>query len=206
MKKNDEYNWPDYTKEYEQQLEDVKIKDGNDFFVTKFDADNDGIVFYDNLHPNWMEIYYQAWKLKPKSIFECGVGACYHIKNLHTILPDSEISGIDLLQSQLDLGKKFSDLPDDIFNKLFALDFTSGISIEDQYEFVYTQAVIMHLSTENARRFLKNMDKICSKNILLIEGVNNHENWPELVADTLPNYTIERTNKYINYGLLLTKK
>lgn len=208
MKTHDEYDWAQYTPEYEQQLSDIKQKDKQDFFITRFDAAADEIVFYDNLHPNWMEIYSTAWRLRPKRIVEAGCGACYHLKNLRFILPDSEIYGIDLLESQIEFGKKFSDLPDDIANNLMICDLTdpSLFISPSLYDFIFTNAVIMHLSTDHAMNFLKNLWRMRPASILLVEGVKNHENWFEMVTTIFEGYEATITDKYINYGILLTQK
>lgn len=217
-KLSDEYNWPVYTKEYSEQLQEIKEKDQQHFFVENYALDyNKGklsLRFKDNLHPNWMELYSTAFDLQPTSIFECGCGAGYHLKNLHTIMPKTYISGCDLLQSQLDLAKTFSDLPDTIYERLRVIDFTEPLNRKPftnnigtfiQPEFVFSQAVVMHLSTENAIKFLTNMRNLSSKYVMLIEGVKNHENWNEMVAQVFEGWDMKFTNKYIYNGILLTK-
>lgn len=210
MKQHDEYIWQNYTKEYSAQLQDVKNINRHDFFISAIqtDAFNKEIIsFGDNLHPNWCEIYAAAYRLKPKSILEIGCGGCYHLHNLDLLLPDAEIHGVDLLQSQLDFGKQFSELPEEIANNLRVMDFTKERP-DRQYEFVFTQAVVMHLSTDNAVKFMNNMKAVSSKYLFLMEGVANHENWYDFVKSifTEDEWTFERPNKYIDNGILLTKK
>ncbi len=121
-------------------------------------------------------------------------------------MPNAEIAGCDISQTQIDFGKAFSDLPYSIINNLRVLDFTGPVPLDKKYDFVFTQAVIMHLSTENARKFLRNMAAIGNKYIFLIEGVRNHENWYDLVKQTLPEYEFQIIGKHIDNGILLTKK
>lgn len=203
-KVEDEYNWAVYTAEYSAQLEEIKKFDNNDFFVTNFAGDENGIEFEDKLHPNWMEIYSAAWSLKPKTILETGCGGCYHIKNLHTILPQAEIFGCDLLRTQLEFGRKFSELPESI--KTWQHNMTSGPP-EGQYEFVFSQAVVMHLSTDNAKLMLANMKAASTKYVMMVEGVRNHANWYDMVKEVFgPEWEFTQPNKFVDNSILLIKK
>lgn len=209
MKQNDEYIWQNYTQEYKDQLLDVKNIDRQDFFIERFEVDDDGnIEFFDNLHPNWKEIYSIAYSLQPKSILECGCGAGYHMKNLMTILPKYPVvHGVDLLRSQIEFSKEFSQLPESMYENICVMDMTKEKPARP-YEFVFSQAVIMHLSTENAIAFLNNMKLTSSKYVFLVEGVKNHEDWFGLVKSvfTEDEWDLKIIGKYIDYGILLTKK
>jgi len=205
-KPNDEYVWDQYTPEYSNQIKQLQSHDGLDFMVTSFNHVNDQLAIHDNLHDNWREIYHVAWELKPASIFECGCGAMYHLQNLHTILPDARVTGIDLLQSQIAFGKEFIGIDQTIADNILIGDFSAEINIKESFEFVFSHAVIMHLNTERAQNFLRNMGRISTKYIFLVEGVANHENWYQMVRDALPDYEFRLTEKFIDYGILLTKK
>jgi trans-aconitate methyltransferase len=203
-KTEDEYNWAVYTAEYSAQLNEIKRDDNNDFFISTFEQDGDGLSFGGNLHNNWKEIYEMAYRLKPKTILETGCGGCYHIKNLSVLLPESEISGCDLLRTQLEFGRTFSELPDRI--KTWQHNMTSGPPA-GQYEFVFSQAVVMHLSTENARLMLSNMKAASTKYVMMVEGVKNHANWYDLVKEVFgPDWEFSQPNKYVTNSILLTKK
>lgn len=206
MKLHDEYQWAGYNKEYFQQLNEMKA-DGQEFFIKTAPVNNsDGLSFFEKIHNNWKAIYNEAFQLKPSSVFECGCGAGYHLKNIHFLLPGIEISGCDLLQAQIELAKEFSDLPYSIIKNLSVQDLSKPIQPEKQYEFVFSQAVIMHLNTENAVNFLQNMARLSSKYIFLIEGEKNHENWYELVQNTLPEWSMTRKKHYVENAILLEKK
>ena len=56
-------------------------------------------------------------------------------------------------------------------------------SIKNKYEFVYTNAVIMHLNTERAISFLKNIISMNPKYISIVEGTPNHD-WTQLYRTT----------------------
>jgi trans-aconitate methyltransferase len=210
MKQNDEYVWSNYHQEYVGQLEEIKRDDKQDFFITAFQTDflKDKIIsFYGNLHPNWMQLYSTVYGLKPASVLEVGCGGCYHLKNIHSVLPESEINGVDLLQEQIEFGKKFSFLPESICNNLSVMNFTKE-KPERRFEFVFSQAVVMHLNTENAILVLENMRQTSSKYVFLVEGINNHRNWNEMVKSVFSNeeWDFKLTYEFIDYGILLTKK
>lgn len=193
MKKHDEYIWSEYTKEYTAQLKEVGKE--HDFFMPS-----------NNLHPNWKELYKVVKKLSPKSIYECGCGGCYHLKNIDYMLPHSIVAGCDLLQSQLDFGRKFSELSDKLVTKV--KDMTGLIDVKMQYEFVFTHSVVMHLSTQNAIAFMENMDRLSTKYIFMVEGTTNHETFPQMIKDvfTEDEWEFSMPNHYINNAFLLTKK
>lgn len=222
QKLNDEYKWDNYTKEYSNQLQQIERDDNQTFFIKDYEEKDGKLIFKDPLHENWMEIYAAAYKLKPESIFECGFGGCYHLKNLHKILPDAKISGCDLLQTQLDFGVQFSEIPDSIKENLKIMDFTQTSLKYDmgQHEFVFSQAVVMHLSTQRGKQFLKNMGKLSSKYIVMLEGYRNHEDFFGMVRECLPDFELTALDEHLpncleqekngvpNFtcGILLTRK
>ena len=104
---------------------------------------------------------------------------------------------------------------------MYVMDFSEENLKHDvgQHEFVYSQAVVMHLNTEKGKQFLKNMGKISSKYILLIEGYHNHENFFDMVKECLPGFEFSAVHKYVSdcmiqdtdgppftCGILMTKK
>jgi hypothetical protein len=221
QKLNDEYVWTNYTKEYSGQLKQIEGEDGQTFFITEFKESDGEIIFKDPLHPNWKELYAAVYDLKPESIFECGFGGCYHLKNISKILPDAKISGTDLLQTQMDFGVEFSKIPDSIKDNMCVMDFSQTSLKHDvgQHEFVYSQAVVMHLNTEKGKQFLKNMGKISSKYVFLMEGYKNHENFFDMVKECLPDFEFSVVHKHVSNcleedpngpnfscGILMTRK
>lgn len=209
IKINDEYNWSEYTKEYSEQIKTIAEKE-NDLFITEYEIVDGEIQFKDKLHNNWKEIYSTAYRLKPKSIYECGCGMGMHLRNLKSILPETtRIGGCELLPSQVALGMLEYGLYGNIYSNIDYIDFTNTMDVLKfipKSEFVFSQAVIMHLSTDNALQFLINMGLISTKYIMLVEGVKNHENWYDMVKECLPDFEFQLTSKYIDYGILLTRK
>lgn len=188
----DEYNWENYTQEYSAQVDQMEAAphQGSDFLVKNWDEQVGEIVFYDNLHGNWKDLYSEINRLKPESVFECGCGGMYHLKNIKTLFPDIEVSACDLLNTQIKFGAEKFEIGEDILDNVTVRDFATEEATEglDTYNFVYSHAVIMHISGEKAPVFLKNMLKISNKYVFLIEGeqhdyvamlkeIGEDENW-----------------------------
>jgi len=210
MKENDDNKWSDYTADYLYQIIQVYRDHANEFFIQPNGVEYlpEGIVFKDNLHGNAKELYTVAYNLKPESVLECGCGGCYHLKNLSIILPATYINGFDITLYQLNFGKWFSQLLKEIEDRLFVMDFTKRTTTQ-QYEFVFTQAVIMHLSSDNGIKAMQNMKKMSSKYIFMIENPNHHggiENWTKMVNEVFGDCDITRPSQYISHAILITKR
>lgn len=210
MKAYDDYNWDTYTTDdYESQVfNTLTQKDGLDLIVKNFSRDSHGdLVFEDNLHDNWKEVYHFVDKFNVKSVYECGCGSGQHLINLRIINPKLLIEGSDYSQSQIDLGKKYLNMSNyDIQDKLYTMDMTKDLPNNiGNFEFVFTQAVTMHLQHSKALEFLKNMGKLSNKYILLIENINAHD-YPKLIKESLPDFEIVNEKKYINNTIILKRK
>jgi len=210
MKAYDDYNWDTYTTDdYESQVfNTLTQKDGLDLIIKNFKRDSLGeLVFEDNLHDNWKEVYHFVDKFNVNSVYECGCGSGQHLINLRIINPKLLIEGSDYSQSQIDLGKKYLNLSNyDIQDKLYTMDMTKDLPNNiGKFDFVFTQAVTMHLRHSKALEFLKNMGKLSNKYILLIENINAH-NYPNLIKESLPDFEIVNEKKYINNTINLKRK
>jgi hypothetical protein len=211
MKIKDDFNWENYTNDYYlKELNNEFIEKSIDLIVKNIEYDINGeIIFKDNLHQNWKELYHIIQKLKVNSIFECGFGCAHHLINNQIINPNLYVDGCDYSQNQLNLGFKLFNLKDYEFsNRLKILDMVDGTIEKDminKYEFVYTQAVTMHLSYDRANKFLKNMKKLSNKYIFLIENLNSH-NYDNLINDVFDDFEKIEEHKYLNNGILLKLK
>lgn len=210
MKAYDDYNWETYTTDdYESQVfNTLTQKDGLDLIIKNFKRDHLGeLVFEDNLHDNWKEVYHFVDKFNVNSVYECGCGSGQHLVNLRIINPKLLIEGSDYSQSQIDLGKKYLNLSNyDIQDKIYTMDMTKDLPNNiEKFDFVFTQAVTMHLRHSKALEFLKNMGKLSNKYILLIENINAH-NYPNLIKESLPDFEIVNEKKYINNTIILKRK
>ena len=203
---NDEYNWAVYTQEYSAQAEEA-AKSGNqgsDAIVKHSYATKDGLVYKDNLHDNWKNVYSTIRRLRPKSVFECGCGGMHHLYNIKKLMPGMQVNGCDLLQTQVDWGKEYFNIPSYISNNVSVLDFSqpNASSKLSKYDFVFSQAVIMHLSHEKALRFVKNMTQIANKYVYMCEGPQH--DYLELMemAGELDKFELER----VDYNAVLFKR
>lgn len=211
MKTQDDFNWENYTSAfYERELNEIFIKKLNQALIitdVKFDQNND-LEFVDDLHVNWKELYHTVSKLGVKSIYECGCGCAHHLINNQIVNPDLIVNGSDYSQSQIDVGKKYFNLDNYDFSKrLQVVDMVNctNIAALGKHEFVYTQAVTMHLSHERAKKFLINMKELSSKYVFLIENTSSHD-YEKLIAEIFSDYEKINNGKYIDYGILLKRK
>ena len=203
----DDFNWDTYTQtNYEKQL--IETTKQHTIILGSPEDENFNKSFA-NLHPNWKEIYHQIQKLDVKSVFECGCGCAMHLINIDILYPGVSVAGCDYAQSQIDLGYKYLNLEDcDFKHKIIQKDMTSELGIEEMgtHEFVYTQAVTMHLEHSKAYLFLQNMGKLSRKYIFLIENFNSHD-YDNLLSDALPDFEkLENENKYVPNGAYLLRR
>lgn len=209
MKTEDDFNWDSYTKDfYGVEMVREFVEKNIDLIVTNFIKNGDDVEFNNNLHVNWKELYYIINKLKVKSIFECGCGCGHHLINNKIVNPNLIVNGCDYSQSQIDLGiKEFNLSTYDFAENLKVFDMTSetGIDTFGKHEFVYTQAVTMHLSYDRAKKFLYNMKKLTSKYVFLIENTTVHD-YDKLISEVFPEFEVIQGGKYIDYGILLKLK
>ena len=149
-------------------------------FVTSYDVNEltGDLIFYDNLHTNWMDLYNAVFKVEPDTVFEVGCGSGQHLANVYKILGNATVSGCDISAEQISFGKTILNIDPKIYDDVQTLDFalqTVPQSLGKTYDVVYSQAVLMHLSYSNAYHCLENMIKISNKYVILIENPMDHE-------------------------------
>lgn len=204
----DDYDWPSYTQIYSKQTSDM-LAEKTEFLVKDSYVENNKIVFKDALHQNWKELYKQAVELNVSSVFECGCGPGYHLYNIRTLKPSIQVFGGELLQTQLDFGRNEMKIPSDLYDSIDLVDFSvpcASCLFNYKYEFVYTQAVTMHLNHEKAVEFIRNMGNISSKYVFLMENWNNHD-YPALLKESgvLNVFSYEKVQGEHQTYILLTK-
>ncbi len=179
IKLEDDYNWygwqtlyPRLHAEQVKRIEEGREPDlpasllelGNDFKV------EDGkLIFKDKkLVPSLTLLYEICLKFNPKSIFEVGFGYCNNLVSIKKLLPNISINGCDIAQAMYDAAKKrYGDLLNN-FNLRIG-DFLL-LDINEKFDLVYSQAVVMHLSTERAKESIKKMCKISNKYVVVFDG------------------------------------
>jgi len=210
---NDEFTWSTYTDDhyYPQQLEVIK-NNLHDHFIrpSGLTYTNGEIEFNDNLHPNSKELYYIIHKLQPKSILECGCGAGITLKNLEIIIPDAEIYGVDISEKQIEMSKWFTKISDKIYNHMSVMDITKQMP-DRKFDFIFTNAVIMHLIQFRVIDALNNMKNASNKYIYLSENkAPNRNTFISTVKDIFNDWEMSYSDKFIKednpfVGILLTK-
>jgi len=212
-KKRDDFVWEQYTQEYyEEEMCDLingsRDTHKHDMLASDFTEKEGELVFNDDLHENWKEIYHQVHKLRVKSVFECGCGPAQHLINIHKTSPSVVVNGCDYSQSQIDLGYKYYKLDDyDFSGRLAVKDLTDSSDLDQlgTHEFVYTQAVIMHLSYKRAIKFLLNIKSLSTRYIFLIENPTCHD-YDKLLTKALPEFErVDGENKYCPRAILLKR-
>ena len=212
-KEQDDFNWEIYTTLYyeREMVEGLQRRDSLDMLVKSSYVDRalePKVVYSDNLHSNWKELYNQICTLGVSSVFECGTGCAHHLINICKLCPEIMINGCDYSQSQIDLGYKYFSLIEYSFAKrLKIVDMTTQEATKGlpTSEFVYTQAVTMHLSWDRAKKFLTNMGKLSSKYVYLIENIYAHD-YSALLKEALPEFEIASANSDYIIGAILLKR
>lgn len=189
-KAKDDFEWEQYTnKYYLNEIDEVMAKGEMFKFKNTYIKDRE-IIEKDGVHFNSVNICKDILKFKSKikKVFECGCSCGYHLYNIKFLFPDIEIAGCDLLKSQVEIAGKKLNMSRDILDKILIMDFTENISEIGVYDYVFTNAVIMHLAYEKAIKFINNMVKLNPNYIRMNENGVSH-NWDMLFKEcNLTNY------------------
>jgi ubiquinone/menaquinone biosynthesis C-methylase UbiE len=171
IKLQDDYEWqnvyPASHFQQTQQLEqsilfelppDVIIVDGK-IVIPNGDKD---------MHINPRIIFEKIIEVSPQSVFEVGFGYGNNLVGIHRLLPQIELNGCDISWKQHYMAlqrygecKKF---------QLIVGDFLELDIPDNSFDFVYSQAVIMHMSTERAMIALEKMVRISKKYVMSTDG------------------------------------
>lgn len=205
----DDYHWPDYTEVYAKQTEEMKRDEKTDFLLLKSYVRDRRIIWEDNANVNWKQLYQTIIDLNVGETFECGCGPCYHLQNIKHLCPSVNVWGVELLQTQLDFGRNVIGVDPHIFECVDLADLSvpcASCLFDYKFEFVYTQAVTMHLKHEKAVEFIRNMANISRKYVFLMENWNNHD-YPTLLEESgvLNVFSYEMIDGEYQRYLLLTK-
>lgn len=177
--KKDMFNWTLYNLHYkgelieEEKIHTISIKSPKDFgFInSRLTKTNTDIK---PLHPNHHILYETILQLRAESVFEMGCGTGMHLHNLHILLPNARICGIDLSSEQLEGLKKTYPK---IANCTKRADATKPWKEPpfQKCDAAFTQAVIMHIHTGEAHlTALENLFSMSEKYVILVERARNH--------------------------------
>lgn len=173
-KKNDDFNWETYFIEYGQQIEAEK---NHKHIIEKDQYHFDGTTLRNTqrlgVHPNWRLLYETILQLNPKTVLECGCGFGDSVANIKVLKPDIHIVGKDIGEGQLYKAKKRHPEIDTYQHQ----DMTATLPDDHEvYDLVYTQAVLMHMNTnENWKDAMLNVFKYSTKYVLMMENWTKHD-------------------------------
>ena len=125
------------------------------------------------MHPNHRLLYEIILALAPQSVLEFGCGGGDHLHNLSVLLPGVEAYGLDRSESQLAfVRKRHPELGDNVACGNIA-EILEGVEVADV---VYTQAVIMHIQTDDAHlEALGNAFRLAARQVVLVENWTKHD-------------------------------
>ena len=176
--KVDDFNWGKYPMAYKRQQTDIASQ-----FMLILSKDEYQIIegkivlnpMLLPLNPNSKLLYETIYHLNPESILEVGVGGGDHVHNLHLLLPEAKLYGVDISQNQIDfLLCRHPDLKN--ICRLAVADVTRKdiLNAFGKVDLVYAQAVLMHIRRGNRHiGALKNMFNI-SNCVVLMEHWARH--------------------------------
>jgi hypothetical protein len=197
----DDFEWSEYNKEYSKQISEVEKQNTLILPDRKYSIVKGKIILDPSLlplHPNHKLLYETIYDLKPGSLLEVGFGCGDHLSNIQKILPETEINGCDLLESQMRfLLARHPKLKTN--TNLFVHDITiSPPNIK--VNLVYTQAVIMHIQRNNHHLdALRNMFHASKKYIVLIENWSKHKFYNDITKISRePEFPWENIYLYVN--------
>lgn len=176
---NDMFNWSLYNIHYRGEMKEnnkvntVDLKNG-DYAYKK------GKLIKENkkikpLNENWRLIYETVLDLKPDSVLELGCGNGMHLNNIQALAPGIKLFGLDRDKEQINyLRQTYPKLKADIIEIDATKPFLPGFL--PKIDLSFTQAVIMHLYTNNSHLgALVNLFNISNKYIVLMERWKNHD-------------------------------
>jgi SAM-dependent methyltransferase len=160
------------------------------------------------LHPRHQLIYELAMKLDPGSLFECGFGGGDHLANLSLLLRNAEICGADISADQLALATQRNSKALSRA-RLYVLDLTrpNGVThLMNAAQFVYCQAVIMHIHGEDRHlHFMRNMWNISRRYLFFVENWQRH-NFVADLRTLFPHTVLYRVGSGSSSGILIDKQ
>lgn len=200
-KNKDDFEWSEYNKEYSGQISEIEKENTLILPEGKYSILKGKIILepsFPPLHPNHKLLYETIYDFKPRSLLEIGCGCGDHLANMQKILPETEISGCDLLEDQMRfLHSRHPELKTK--TNLFIHDITLSPP-NKKADLVYTQAVIMHIHRNNRHlNALKNMFQTSKKYIVLMENWSRHNFYNDIIkVSKEPDFPWENIYLYLN--------
>lgn len=174
----DDFDWAVYNEqEYAKQIADLEKQYTFILPDNKYSLSGGKIVLAPGLLPlneHHQALYEAVYALAPQSVLEVGCGCGDHLANIKKLLPGVQLSGLDLLQPQLDfLYKRHPELK--AIASLHIQDMTAPMVKKVKADLVYTQAVLMHIQRHYSYlQALRNFFSLSNKYVVLAENWTRH--------------------------------
>ena len=121
-----------------------------------------------DVHINHRTIFETIIEKSPESVFEVGFGYGNNLVGINRILPKIKLHGCDISYRQhYEAKQRYGEC--NSFD-LVVSDFLELDIPDNSFDFVFSQAVIMHMSTERAMKSLEKMVRISKKWIMSTDG------------------------------------
>jgi hypothetical protein len=214
-KQSDDYAWIDYTPTYagEHSLPGVVhyLNDGD------YAIDGQTATFKTDWNGNMKQVVQQIlWNRSAiKSVYECGCGGGWNIYTIQRVFPDLDCGGSDLVQSQIDHGKKHALAAGQthapgFHDRLRQIDMSdpgAPALVGRTYDLVFCQAVTMHLKDSRAVQFIQNMISISNRFVMMCENTawQDYNRLFQLVQSSTPWRRTTTTGPFAN-GLFWLEK
>jgi SAM-dependent methyltransferase len=210
LQTRDDYDWNSYSRlNYGPSLVRFESRFTTQLSNVEWRVEGGRIVVSERpLHPRHQLLYELAVRLNPKSVFECGFGGGDHLANLSVLLPKTKVSGADISPDQAALASQRNSR---VLSgaELHVLDLTQpdgAAQLINAAEFVYCQAVIMHIhGADRHLHFLRNMWAISERYLFFVEDWERHTFVADLRA-LFPNAVLYRIGARANSGILIDKQ
>jgi len=170
---SDDYEWQtQYPNDHAWQTQYIE-KQLNLLFELPLDSVvKDGKIQlpYGKMHENHILLYETILEKNPQSVFEVGFGYGNHLYSLKKLMPQLDINGCDISWKQKQVCLERYPMLQSYSHKLIVDDFLELTIDENSYDFVYSQAVLMHMSTERAKKALAKMCAISKKYVMSLDN------------------------------------
>ena len=186
----DDFPWQSYTSDdYKNQY--LEIATNFNLLVEEDESlDTHEKLEQSNIMFGVKELYRNLVSIEANSILEIGAGSGVNLINLSRLLPEVEIFGIELLASQVALGRETfgENFPE---TKIIVDNFLEmNVTPDQQFDVVFTNAVIMHLSKKSALKMLELMISKARKFVLLHENLDLSHEFDQLLEILQKKYEI----------------
>lgn len=178
VKTQDDYNWDFYPQVHYAQTLDLINNQGLMFQLPENPIVKDGKIDKSyKIHANHRLIYEFVLNNDIKSVFEIGCGYANHLVSLYRLNNNLHLAGCDISDKQIEFAKmRYEEV------KNFDIAICDFINFEPtrKYDLVYSQAVLLHLSTDRVKRCIEKMCKLSNKYVLFLDGgmaLPDFKNW-----------------------------